>query len=229
MNTSLEKHRVLAIWIPLIGSMLVASYFLATDAAEYLVSFAPAAYGRHWPARNWMFAHIVTGAAALALGALQLCLGLLRRTSQLHRWAGRAYVGAVIVACVASVAVLRNGTVLGSVFAALLLVLSACALLSTGMGVRAALHRHFQAHSRWMIRSYMAMMVFAWFRLGMLLPVLHDAPLQVRAATILAATMLITLGGTELVLRRFRPLRNQPPRVSITSLATRPLPERVKP
>src|SRR5688500_18058904 len=114
--------------ITLAASVLVASYFLAFDAAEYLRNFTTAVYGRFWPVRNWMFLHIAMGGLALVAGAVQMCLAFMRRTSTTHRWVGRVYVGAVVVSCMASLVVLRNGSVIGPTWVVLLVVLATSAL-----------------------------------------------------------------------------------------------------
>jgi hypothetical protein len=199
MRTSREPGRTAA-QVGLATSFLVAGYFLSVDAGEYLRSFTADVYGRFWPLRNWMFLHIATGCLALVAGGAQICLALLRRTSAAHRWIGRLYAGAVLVSCVASLAVLRNGSILGSAWVALLVTLSACALLFTAFGLLEARRRQWHRHAAWMLRSYMAMMVFAWFRLAWEVPVLQDVPASIRAATLLALTMLITFAATELAL-----------------------------
>jgi hypothetical protein len=200
MSTSRESHTT-ATRFTLVASFLVASYFLAFDAGEYLRNFTATVYGRFWPVRNWMFLHIAAGTLALILGAVQFCLAFLRRTSAWHRWIGRVYVGTVLVSCMASFVVLRNGSVVGRTWVVLLLVLSTCALLFTAFGLIEARRRRWHDHAAWMLRSYMAMMVFAWFRLAWEMPVLPDLPPAARATAILALTMAITFVGTELVLR----------------------------
>jgi hypothetical protein len=200
MSTSREPVTTAA-QLTVAASFLAASYFLAFDAGEYLRNFTATVYGRFWAVRNWMLLHIAAGTIALILGAVQFCLAFLRRTSAAHRWTGRVYVGTVLVSCVASLVVLRNGSVLGRTWVALLVVLSACALLFTAFGLIEARRRRWQHHAAWMLRSYMAMMVFAWFRLAWELPVLRDLTVRPRATTILALTMAITFAGTELLLR----------------------------
>jgi hypothetical protein len=190
-----------AVQIALVASFLVASYFLVFDAADYLRSFTADVYGRFWPMRNWLFLHIATGSLALIAGAVQFGLAFLGRTSTLHRWAGRIYSGAVLISCAASLAVLQNGSAIGPAWVVLLVVLSSCALLFTAFGVIEARRRQWRRHAAWMVRSYMAMMVFAWFRLIWELPVLGHLSISARAAMILALTMLITFVGTELMLR----------------------------
>ena len=189
-------------------SFLVASYFLLFDAGDYLRNFTASVYGRFWPTRNWMFLHIAAGTLALVIGAVQFCLAYLRRTSTLHRFAGRVYVGAVLVSCVASMVVLRNGSVLGPTWVALLIVLSASALFFTARGLIEARRRQWKRHAAWMLRSYMAMMVFAWFRLLWEVPVLRELSPGARATTFLALAMLISLVGTELFLNPRAERRN---------------------
>jgi uncharacterized membrane protein len=188
--------------IVLAASFLVASYFLIFDAGEYLRNFTASVYGRFWPMRNVMFLHIAAGTFALVMGAVQFCLAFLRRTSTLHRIVGRAYVGAVLVSCVASIVVLRNGSVIGPTWVALLLLLSGSALFFTVRGLIEARRRQWKRHAAWMLRSYMAMMVFAWFRLLWEMPVFQELSPPTRATIVLALTMLVTFVGTELILSR---------------------------
>lgn len=183
------------------ASFLVAGYFLAFDAGHYLRSMTADVYGRFWPKRHWMFLHIAMGGLALILGAIQLCLANLRRTSAVHRWTGRVYAGAVLISCVASLIVVRNGSVLGPAWTALLVTLAAYALLATAVGLVHARRRKWHDHAAWMIRSYLAMMVFAWFRLVWELPLWRDMAPGTRAAMFLGLTMLITWVATELILR----------------------------
>lgn len=187
--------------VALLASFLVAGYFLAFDAGDYLRSVTTSVYGRFWPMRHLVFLHIATGGLALVAGGIQLCLAYLRRTSTLHRWVGRVYIGAVLVSCLASLAILRNGSVIGPAWVALLVTLSSSALLFTAFGLIEARRRRWHHHAAWMLRSYMAMMVFAWFRLGWELPVLQDMAPGTRAAMILGLTMLLTFAGTESILK----------------------------
>jgi hypothetical protein len=201
MRTS-RQSGMTAAQIAAMTSFLVASYFIVIDAGEYLRSFSTVVYGRFWPVRNELFLHIATGALALILGAAQFCLAYFRRTSALHRWIGRAYVSAVAVSCIASLAVIRNGSVIGTAWVVLLVLLSASALLFTAIGFIEARRRRWNRHAAWMFRSYMAMMVFAWFRLIMELPVLEDMPPRARATMVLALTMVMAGSVTEVILRR---------------------------
>jgi hypothetical protein len=186
--------------IAFVVSVAIAGYFLASDAADYLLSMTAAVYGRFWSVRQLMFLHIATGSVALVVGAVQLGLALLGRTSTSHRWIGRLYVAAVTASCIAALAILRNGSVVGPIWVALLVILAGCALTSTAFGLIEARRRRWRRHVAWMLRSYMAMMVFAWFRLGWELPVMQDTPNGTRAATILGIAMLTALTATELVI-----------------------------
>ena len=184
----------------LVASFLVGGYFLAVDAGEYLRNFTAAVYGRFWPMRNLMFLHIAAGSLALVAGAIQFCLVFLRRTSTAHRWSGRVYVGAVFVACVMSLLVIRNGSVVGPIWTSLLVALAIGAMTFTACGLIAVRRRQWHRHATWMFRSYMAMMVFAWFRLAWELPVLDELSPRSRAAVILGLTMFITFLATESIL-----------------------------
>src|SRR5688500_17440214 len=146
MTTSREP-RTTAAQIALVASFLVASYFLVFDAGDYLRSFTAKVYGRFWPVRSWMLLHIASGALALLIGTIQFGLAFFRRPSVLHRWTGRVYVGAVVVSCIASLAVLRNGSVLGAAWVALLVLLSTSALFFTALGWIEARRRRLARHS----------------------------------------------------------------------------------
>jgi Predicted membrane protein (DUF2306) len=190
----------MAVQLTLALSFLVGGYFLAVDAGEYLRNVTAAVYGRFWPMRNLMFVHIAAGGLALVAGAIQFGLAFLRRTSTAHRWSGRVYVGAVVVSCTFSLVVIRNGSIIGPVWTALLAILAVCAMAFTACGLIAAWRRQWQRHVAWMLRSYMAMMVFAWFRLAWEFPVLETMPPKSRATLILALTMLLTFVATETIL-----------------------------
>jgi hypothetical protein len=194
--------------LALAASFLVGGYFLAVDAGEYLRNVTAAVYGRFWPVRNLMFLHIAAGALALVAGASQFGLVILRRTSTAHRWTGRVYVGAVFVSCIVSLVVIRNGSVIGPIWTALLAILAVGAMTFTAYGLIAARRRQWRRHAAWMLRSYMAMMVFAWFRLAWEFPVLEAMAPRTRAAVILGLTMLLTVVGTESILA-LRARRNE--------------------
>ena len=186
--------------LALAASFLVGGNFLAVDAGEYLRNFTAAVYGRFWPVRNLLFLHVAAGGLALVAGAIQFGLVFLRRISTAHRWTGRVYVGAVFVSCIVSLVVIRNGSVIGPVWTALLVTLAVGAMAFTARGLIAARRRQWHRHAAWMLRSYMAMMVFAWFRLAWEFPVLEELALRTRAAVILGLTMLLTFLATESIL-----------------------------
>lgn len=174
---------------------------MITDAGDYLRQFTAAVYGRFWPVRGRLYLHIAAGALALIVGGLQMYLGLRRRTSWAHRWLGRFYVCCVFLSCIASLLVLQRGSVVGAAWAALLIVLAVSASSFTMCGWIAAKRRDRERHTAWMLRSYMAMMVFAGFRLLWELPILRDSPAPTRAPLLLAIAMIAAFISTELVLR----------------------------
>jgi hypothetical protein len=194
--------------LALAASFLVGGYFLVVDAGEYLRNVTAVVYGRFWPVRNLLFLHIAAGGLALVAGAIQFGLVFLGRTSTAHRWAGRVYVGAVFVSCTVSLVVIRDGSVIGPIWTALLVTLAVGAMAFTARGLIAARRRQWQRHAAWMLRSYMAMMVFAWFRLAWEFPVLEGMAPRTRATVILGLTMLLTVVGTESILA-LRARRNE--------------------
>lgn len=97
--------------------------------------------------------HLAGGAIALASGALQINPGLRRRFPGFHRWLGRLYVLAVIVAALAGLrlATDSSGGVAAHFGFGLLAVLWLWTTVQAYMHIRA---RRIDLHQTWMIRSY---------------------------------------------------------------------------
>jgi uncharacterized membrane protein len=201
MNARSEPYLRSGLWISLLASFSIAGYFIFANAVPYLNNFTADVYEPYWPVRTWMRLHVIAGVAALTIGACQLCLGFMRRTSHWHRWLGRAYICTVFLTCVAAFFVLAHGSAVGPGFGALVALLSIYALAFTSMGLFAARRAWREMHRDWMIRSYMTVMVFALFRLAIRLPVLQDLGFSERFTALIAITMVATLVCTELVLQ----------------------------
>lgn len=88
------KWLVFSAWAILV---FLALRFIARDALRYF-TLDEAIFGRFWPRRIWLLAHIVGGMLALLLGPLQFWSGLRRRALSVHRWTGRLYLAGVLVA-----------------------------------------------------------------------------------------------------------------------------------
>jgi hypothetical protein len=141
--------------------------------AMIVLAVATALYSlRYWavPAHVWLgiddgirgviervplqaLAHMLVGPIALLTGPFQFIPGLRARRPRLHRWTGRVYASACLVAGVAALATApfaSGGLVAGLGFG----LLAVCWIIATGMGWRTALTRQFTRHRVWMRFSY---------------------------------------------------------------------------
>lgn len=152
-------------------------FFLAVGIAGYAVSFqfrgvdafgiqlVTSFYQRPWA----IWAHMMFGAVALITGALNFRHSLRRARPAVHRKIGEWYVLAAIVTGLAGgwLAVFAYGGLHNRLgFGGLAL----ATLVTTTMAYREVRARRFQAHRRWMIRSYA--MIFAAVTLRLQLPFL---------------------------------------------------------
>lgn len=122
--------------------VLVLPMDLAMPNMAHFVTQAP------W--RLW--GHILGGPLALALAPLQMWTGFRQRWPRLHRWSGRVYGLAVLVAGAAGLTLAPIAD--ASVFArAGFFVLALLWLASTGIGIWAAMRGDYARHRWWMQRS----------------------------------------------------------------------------
>jgi hypothetical protein len=145
-------------------------------AARYAMAFLAVATAlwslRYWavPAHVWLgiddgirgvitrvplqaLTHMLVGPIALLTGPFQFIPKLRARRPRLHRWTGRIYAVACLVAGVAALATApfaSGGPVAGLGFG----LLAVCWIIATGMGWRTALARQFEQHRIWMRFSY---------------------------------------------------------------------------
>lgn len=121
-----------------------------------------------------LYVHIIGGATALVLGALQFWRGLRDRAPRVHRWIGRVYLGGVAIGGVAGL-VIAPSSPAGFVglfgFGALAVVW----LLTGWRAYRAIRRRDVPSHRAWMIRNYA--LTYAGVTLRVWLPLLLLAPL----------------------------------------------------
>ncbi len=122
--------------------VLVAPLEVVMDhMAHYLPDLPLALYG-----------HILLAPLALILAPLQFWTGLRVARPGLHRWTGRLYGVAVLIAAVSSLAMLP--VFLGSVWAMTgFLLLAILWIVFTALGVAQAWQGNFAAHRAWMLRS----------------------------------------------------------------------------
>lgn len=100
----------------------------------------------------WLVVHVAGAVTALALGSLQF-VARWRRRGRPHRWIGRVYVLGCLVGGAAGL-ILATASSAGPIASAGFGALAVLWLATTLLGWRAAVQRRFEAHRRWMIRSW---------------------------------------------------------------------------
>ncbi len=114
--------------------------------------------------------HGIAGAIALFLGATQFSTRLRRSYPAVHRVFGRFYIVGVLVA--APTAVYLAFTHAPPVFAVRTAVQSSLWVATALMALLAALHRNFEVHRQWVMRSYAVTLIFIVSRILFHVPAL---------------------------------------------------------
>jgi len=182
-----------AAWLLLIVAVIA---FLSITYRKY-VPMDPAAYSIFWSRREWLWAHLAGGALTLLLGPFQFLARLRNAYPRLHRWTGRIYLLAMLVACVGAaglIATTPGGVGLQIAFAA-----TEIAWLFTAlMGFIAIRRRLPSVHRRWMVRNYTITFVFVTFRAAIRVPGVMDlAPPAVMIPTLLWLGWVVPLFAYE--------------------------------
>jgi uncharacterized membrane protein len=126
------------------------------------------------PLHNPMFdpwglqVHVAASGFALALGAFQFFKPLRRKAPALHRWMGRGYVLACVVGGLAGGVIALSSTA-GPIAGWGFFLLAILWVPFTLMAWFSAMRRDFDAHERWMIRSFA--LTFAAVTLRIYLPI----------------------------------------------------------
>jgi len=160
--STFRQHRWLV--AALAGAAALVSWFLLTDAADYLTvtpeSFTP----YYWPRRFGLLLHIAGGTSALTVGLVQLWLGFTGRTRQWHRYLGRAYVLSVLIGSMGALymAVTMPPPLGGYAFG--LDGLGIAWIVTTAVAYFSIRRGDLASHRSWMIRSYVVTFGFVTFR-----------------------------------------------------------------
>lgn len=148
--------------------------------------------------------HVSAAPVALAAACFQLMPRLRARRPALHRWTGRVYGVAILIAGLGALVMApgANGGIVASLGFGLLAVLW---IGFTVLGVAKARAGETAAHRRWMIRSFALTFAAVTLRLE-LLPMMASGMTFVEAMTLLAwVSWVPNLIVAELFLRRPRP------------------------
>lgn len=152
------------VWLGWLAVLAGLAYFLVKRVPRYFV-FTPESYGNIWPRVSWLFPHIVGGLLAAILGPLQFWTKIRRDYLPIHRFAGRLYVVAVLVASIASLGISFRLGGDNAAYAGGLIGLAVAWILTTGMAFVAIRRKNLVQHKQWMIRSYVVTFAFVTFRL----------------------------------------------------------------
>ena len=128
-----------------------------------------AAYGMFWSRRDWLWVHLAGGTVGMLLGFTQFLTRLRVRHPVVHRWTGRIYLLAMLVACIGATGLIATspaGLGIRVAFAATGLAWLVAAL----MGFVAIRRKRIQAHRRWMVRAYIVNFAPILFRTLILVP-----------------------------------------------------------
>jgi uncharacterized membrane protein len=143
-----------------------AIFFWLVAAMPYATldrqSFGPAP-DVYWDRRYVLWLHILGGTVAMFIGPVQLWLGEMRRRLGLHRTLGIVYLAGAALTCGAGF-YMSLTTPVGFVFGSGLFFLSVACTVATALAYLAIRRRNLLQHREWMIRSYVTIFAFVFFR-----------------------------------------------------------------
>jgi uncharacterized membrane protein len=149
----------------LLGLPALAALWFVSQKLNYIIDFSEASYTPYfWPRGTGLWIHVSTGLVALAVGIVQIWLGLTGQTSKLHRTLGKLYVAVIAISSIAG-AYMALTIPEGVVYQTGLLMLSIVWFTCTAMAVFAIRKRNIRQHKEWMLRSYTVTFAFVVFRL----------------------------------------------------------------
>jgi hypothetical protein len=113
-------------------------------------------------------AHVALAVIVIFGGTLQLVPQIRARAAALHRWNGRAFLVAAMLAALAGLYMvwIRGGSSGGPVNAVIISGNAVLMLLFAGLAWRAGIARDIALHRRWALRTFMVTNGVFWLRLG---------------------------------------------------------------
>jgi hypothetical protein len=144
---------------------------LGAISLEFLLSvhgkyahLGSSAYTMFASRHGWLWTHLAGGGLTLALGPLQFLAPWSRTRPRWHRWAGRVYIGGILIACVGATGLIATSPApfaIRSAFA-----MTALAWLTTALVAMIAIRRRqVWLHRRWMICNYLVTLSPITFRI----------------------------------------------------------------
>ena len=145
-------------------------------------------------------AHITGSLTALLIGPWQFVTKLRSKLPKLHRWAGRIYMIAVLIGGIGGF-IIAWSSEYGSIAVAGFALLSVVWLYITVKGYISARNLQFQAHSRWMLRSFALTAAAITLRLGLPIAPALGYEFDTGYIALSWASWLINLGIVEIYLK----------------------------
>jgi hypothetical protein len=158
---------VAAVWISaaIFGLYIVAFYFGAAfdGTLDQWNHDLPRLHDPQNPlATIGIGAHFAAGTILLLLGPVQLIASVRQGAPALHRWIGRSYASAALLAGLGGLAfILLQGTIGGPAMNAGFCLYGALTVIAALQTVRHARARHFELHRGWAIRLF-ALVIGSW-------------------------------------------------------------------
>jgi uncharacterized membrane protein len=156
-----------AVW----GLIAVLSAAVALYSYRYLlphIPLLPIDVGKNLMRHPWLVVHAGLAATALMVGPFQFVTRLRASWPKVHRWMGRTYVFACIVAGFAGLP-LALGTDAGPIATVGFSLLDVIWIGCTAQALRMAMTGRYTEHRRWMVRSFA--LTFAAVTLRLQLPI----------------------------------------------------------
>jgi uncharacterized membrane protein len=168
-------------WLAFWAVVLTASTSFALDSLYYLPTMEDRSGDSLLDRRLWVYLHAGLAIPILYLAPLQFHPWLRQRQPQVHRWMGRIFLGASVLAAVMAIYLALDYELPGSRPA--LVVFGLLWIFFSGAAWYCAVQRDFVRHRRFMIRSVAMGFAFVWVRLmregqEMILPFIEDVELR---------------------------------------------------
>ncbi len=150
--------------------------------------------------RPWLVTHAASASIALLVGPWQFLKGPRNSRTRWHRRIGWVYLIAVLIGWISSIPVAMHAQA-GPVSQAGFLALGAAWIMTSALGLLAAVNRQFEKHRRWMIRSYALTAAAISLRIMLPISLLFGVPFKYAYPAIAWACWLTNLGIAEYLLR----------------------------
>ncbi len=157
-----SRVRALLLGLGLLAAAAGIGWFVRRDALDFVTLDPQKFTPYYWPRRHPLLLHIGGGFVALTAGLVQVLLGLTGRTQRAHRWLGRLYLIAVMLAAFAALYLVTTIPLSG--YSTGLLGLALCWVVTSSMGYRAVRRGALADHRAWMLRSYVVTFGFVSLR-----------------------------------------------------------------